>query len=66
MIVTKFWTQLVMYPFVFVLDLIGRHSNNNTNYVVNRSADSDSDGEDGRVSPHSPPFAQRKSAQEKK
>ena len=57
MIVMKFWTQLVMYPFVFVLDLIGRHKSNNTVNVVNRSADSSSDGEDGRVGSHSLPFA---------
>ena len=48
---------MVMYPFVFVPDLIRRHQSNNANYIVNRSADHGANGEDGRVGPHSPPLA---------
>ena len=58
MILIEFQTQVVMYPFLFVPYLIRRHQSNNANNVVNRSADSGSDGEDGCVGSHSPPFVE--------
>ena len=51
MILMELWTQLVMYPFVFIPDLIRRYQNNNANNVVIKSANSGSDGEDGQFGP---------------